>query len=218
MYNDFFTKRKQHIQHYLHDVPCTYSLNVEIDITSLLNELKSHHLKLYPALIFGLSQIVNRHEEFRIHLNPDQSLAVYPILHPLYTIFHPQNETFSCLWSHHTTDFLTFYRNYLNDLDQYGQSTDFSAKPDVPENVFNISCLPWVSFTGFQLNIRDNYTYLQPIFTFGKYHSENDRIQIPLAIQVHHAACDGFHTARLVQEFQKWADEFRLTDEEASSI
>ena len=49
--DDLFAKRKQHIQHYLYDAPCTYSLSVELDITHLLSELKSRGLKLYPALI-----------------------------------------------------------------------------------------------------------------------------------------------------------------------
>ena len=207
--DDLFARRKQHIQHYLYDAPCTYSLSVELDITHLLSELKSRGLKLYPALIYGLSRIVNRHEEFRMYLNADQQLCVYHEVHPLYTIFHPESETFSCLWSRNPEDFPAFYQGYLNDLKQYGHCTDFSAKPDAPENVFNISCLPWISFTGFQLNIQGGYTYLLPIFTFGKYHSENGRTLMPLAIQVHHAACDGFHVARLVQELQKWADEFK---------
>ena len=32
----------------------------------------------------------------------------------------------------------------------------------------------------------------------GKYYKENDKILLPLAIQVHHAVCDGFHICRFL--------------------
>lgn len=31
---------------------------------------------------------------------------------------------------------------------------------------------------------------------------------LPLAIQVHHTVCDGFHAARFVNALQAWADSF----------
>ena len=46
--------------------------------------------------------------------------------------------------------------------------------------------LPWATFEGFNLNLQKGYNYLMPIFTIGKYYQENERIIIPIAIQVHH--------------------------------
>lgn len=40
----------------------------------------------------------------------------------------------------------------------------FTAKPDVPENNFNVSMVPWTTFEGFNINISD-FKYLLPIFT-----------------------------------------------------
>jgi chloramphenicol O-acetyltransferase type A len=42
-----------------------------------------------------------------------------------------------------------------------------------------------------------------PIFTIGKYFEQNGKIWLPIAIQVHHAICDGFHIARFVNELQE---------------
>ena len=47
------------------------------------------------------------------------------------------------------------------------------------------------------------YDYLIPIFTMGKYYKEDNKIILPLAIQVHHAVCDGFHICRFVNELQE---------------
>ncbi len=32
--------------------------------------------------------------------------------------------------------------------------------------------------------------------------------KLPLAVQVHHAVCDGFHVSRLINELQSWLDAF----------
>lgn len=33
--------------------------------------------------------------------------------------------------------------------------------------------------------------------------------KLPLAVQVHHAVCDGFHVSRLLNELQEWLDYFQ---------
>lgn len=73
----------------------------------------------------------------------------------------------------------------------------------MPPNVFTISSIPWVSFTGFNLNLPKATDYLLPIFTTGKYFQENGKTWLPIAIQVHHAVCDGYHLSRFVNELQK---------------
>ena len=69
--------------------------------------------------------------------------------------------------------------------------------PEPGQGIFNVSAVPWTSFTGFNLNLQKGYGYLPPIFTLGKYRTEHGRTLLPLAVQVHHAAADGFHVGRL---------------------
>ncbi len=85
----------------------------------------------------------------------------------------------------------------------------FEPKLNESANTFPISCIPWVSFTGFNLNIQDDGTYLTPIFTFGKYFEQNNKTFIPISIQVHHAVCDGYHTSRFINEVQELASDFQ---------
>lgn len=77
------------------------------------------------------------------------------------------------------------------------------AKPNVPGNSFTVSMIPWATFEGFNLNLPKEYDYLKPVFTMGKYYQETGRILMPLAIQVHHAVCDGFHVCRFIDELQE---------------
>ena len=62
-----------------------------------------------------------------------------------------------------------------------------------PENTFDISMIPWFTFSCFNLNIKNDGKYLLPIFIMGKVFENNGKKMLPLAIQVHHAVCDGYH-------------------------
>ena len=190
--------RKEYFEHYFLAVPCTYSAVFKLDITKLLHSEK----KLYPAMLYYLSTVVNRHQEFRMAFNQAGELGFYDIVHPCYTIFHKDSETFSNLWTAYATDYRVFYAAYERDLAAYGNQPGLMARSDTPENTFPVSMLPWASFEGFNLNLQKGYNYLPPIFTMGRFYEENGKTLLPLAAQVHHAVCDGFHLCRFINELQ----------------
>lgn len=75
-------------------------------------------------------------------------------------------------------------------------------KKSYPENLFNISALPWVNFTSFNLNLQNGYNYLLPIFTIGKFTKKDDKYMLPLSLQVHHATTDGYHVGSFLEDLQ----------------
>ena len=68
-------KRKSYYQHYVHTVRCTYSITVNIEIDSLVKELKLRGIKAYPAQIYILSRAVNNFQEFRMAINTHGELG-----------------------------------------------------------------------------------------------------------------------------------------------
>lgn len=191
--------RKEYFEHYFSNVPCTYSMTVKLDIT----KIKEKQIKLYPAMLYYITTVVNRHSEFRIAFNENNELGIFSEMLPCYTVFHKDSETFSNLWTTYSSDFHKFCRSYENDILQYGNQKGMIGKPNVPDNNFTVSMIPWTTFDGFNLNLQKEYNYLKPIFTIGKYYHENGRTLLPLAIQVHHAVCDGFHVCRFINELQE---------------
>jgi len=193
--------RRELFDHYLRRVPCTYAITIDIDVTNLVEALRVSARKTYLAQIWALASVVNRHEEFRMGLT-DGNPAVWDVLHPSFTVFNPERETFSSVWSPFRADFGEFHEQAARVLDTYRNATTLFPQSDVPPNVFDISSLPWTTFTGFTLQIRDGWDHLLPIFTLGRYREDRGRTVMPLAIQIHHASADGFHTSRLIQELQ----------------
>lgn len=191
--------RREHFEHYLNHVPCTYSMTTKLDITPLIQA----KAKLYPAMLYLLTTAVNRYPEFRMDFDKDGALGYYPTMHPCYTVFHKDNETFSNIWTEYTQDYAAFLQAYRQDQEQYGFVHAMMAKPDVPPNNFPVSMIPWESFDGFNLNLQNGYRYLLPIFTMGKYTCAGGRYWLPLSIQVNHAVCDGFHVCRFLSTLRE---------------
>lgn len=192
-------KRKEYFDHYVSHVPCTYSITVKLDITALLKQ----GAKLYPAVLYAITTIVNKHKEFRTAFNEKEELGVYSQMIPCYTVFHKESETFSNIWTEYHPDYAEFLANYEKDQKEYGCLEGMSPKPNLPDNNFPVSMVPWTSFEGFNLNLEKGYSYLLPIFTMGRYYKNEERWLLPLAVQVHHGVCDGFHVSRFINELQE---------------
>lgn len=194
--------REEYFKHYFSDIPCTYSMTVKLDIT----KIKQSKQKFYPTMLYFISRVVNNHKEFRMALNNNGEVGVFDKLFPCYTVFHKDTETFSNIWTEYSDEYDTFCKAYKKDIDEFGSVNKMEAKPNTPENTFPVSMIPWESFEGFNLNLQKGYNYLLPIFTMGKYYEEDGRYIMPLAIQVHHAVCDGFHVCRFINELKSFLE------------
>ena len=194
--------RREHFEHYRHVVPCTYAMTVELDVTEFVDVLRRSARRTYVAQVWALAHVVNRHVEFRLCVTEDGEPAAWSTVHPSFTVLNPERETFANVWTPYDPDFATFHDAAAALLTEHRTATTLFPQGPRPANTFDVSSLPWVSFTAFDLHIRTGWGHLAPIFTLGRHHERDGRVLLPLAVQVHHAAADGFHTARLVQEVQ----------------
>ena len=194
-------ERKEFYEHFISQVVCTYSVTVNLDITHLKGQ------KLYPAMIWLLTKTVNEMPEFRTSLTPE-GLGIYDDMHPMYTVFNPENKNFSGIWSYFSEDYAEFLKQYEADSAEYSKSTRYAPKAGTPANSFNISMVPWLEFTAVNINVFDDGKFLLPIFTMGKFFERDGKRLLPLAIQVHHAVCDGYHVGTFVEKLQAHIDGF----------
>lgn len=76
--------------HYLHAVPCTYSMTLNLDITAFLVQTKTKEYKFFPALLYAISHTVNKHKEFRMDLDAENNVGYYEISNPCFTLKRKQ--------------------------------------------------------------------------------------------------------------------------------
>lgn len=188
--------RAEYYQHFMNRVICSYSAVVDLDITRLKGQ------RLYPAMLWLLTRTVNQMPEFRTALRPEGP-GIYDEMHPAYTLFNDQGKNFTCVWTAYREEYRAFLQAYEKDVARYSGSARYVAKEGRPENSFDVSMIPWLHFTAFNLNVYGDGKYLLPIFTMGKFEDREGGRFLPLAIQVHHAVCDGYHVGRFVQLLQE---------------
>ena len=173
--------RRPYFEHYHRDVPCWYSMTVDVDISALLPRLRGSGLRFYPSVIHGISRMVNADPALRMAMDETGAIGVYDRVDPTYTIFHKDDETFSVLWTAYQPDLRAFCQDWEADRTRYGDIHTFEARPpEAGQGLF--------------------------IFTLGRYRKENGRTLLPLAMQVHHGVTDGFHVGRFFNRLQAWAD------------
>ncbi|MEG0254596.1 CatA-like O-acetyltransferase [Vagococcus sp.] len=202
-------ERKELFDNYI-TTQTSFSMTVELDITTLYEYLKKNEYKLYPALIFMVTKVVNQHIEFRTTFNKNQELGYWSEMAPSYTMFNPNKKTFSSRCLSNTDSFQKFHNKYLEDQIAFLHNHSSDDETQKLENLIAISMIPWQSFTGFNLNINNNPSYLLPVTTFGKYFIREEKRILPVSLQVHHAVCDGYHASLFIEELQQLATNLTL--------
>ncbi|WP_078287749.1 CatA-like O-acetyltransferase [Mycobacterium sp. D16R24] len=196
--------RGEWFAHYLNRCPTYYSITVDLDVTDLLRAIRASGRKTYPTQIWALATVVNRYPEFRMALDDQGNPGIWDTVDPAFTVFNPDRETFASISANYSTDFDAFHTEVVDLLAEHRHSsTLFPQGLPRPRNVFDISSIPWTSFSSFTLTIAPGWEHLAPIFTVGKFHDRVGQTIMPLAVQIHHAAADGFHSGRLVEELRE---------------
>ena len=192
--------RREHFEHFAQSSPCLWSLTTHVDVTQLAARLRASERKTYIAQLWMLATVVNNHDEFRMAFDAQGELAVWNVVHPFFTVFNPAAETFSTVWAEYSPNFGEFHDRAAPLLAEYRSSTAYAPQQNVPANTFDVSSMPWLSFTSLDLQLKDAWSYLTPIFTIGRYDERDGRVLMPLAVQGNHATVDGFHVSRLIGE------------------
>ena len=188
-------ERREYYEHYTNEGACSYSMTVNIDISNLRNS------KLYPAMLWLLTTTVNEFPEFRTALT-EKGLGIFDTMLPTYTIFNKNKKNFSAIWSEYSEDYDAFLADYNDDVEKYKNSIELAPKKNRPANTFDVSMIPWVTFSSFNINTFNSDKYFLPIFTIGKYFEQDGKRLLPLSIQAHHAVCDGYHVSMFIDSLQ----------------
>ena len=183
--------RKERFNHFFNNAKCTYSITVNIDITNLYNYTKTNKLRFYPTFTWVVSKVINNYKEFKMAFDEKGRLGFFDEIGPSYSVLNNKTKVTSDLYTSFNSVFANFYMDMENNLNKYKEDANFITK--FQNNFFIISCLPWFSYTSFNVNNEGSTPFLFPMVTWGKFFKEDNKIIMPVTIQVHHAVADGYH-------------------------
>lgn len=185
--------RREHYLYYTNKLKIEFNMTASIDIKRLLDFCHINGYKFYPSLIYFVTKVLNKIENFRMFKNERGELCVWDKIIPNYTIFHEDDKTFSDCWTDFSEDFDEFYQNITYDMEKFKNKKGIKVKENQPPYFYCISCIPWVSFSACGSRVTNGEPAYFPIITIGKYEKNIDKIMMPINITVAHAVCDGYH-------------------------
>lgn len=193
---------------YIDNMRIVMSLTVDIDVAPLLAYTRKNNLKFYSAMIWVVSRVINSHNEFKYGWSNEGDLILWDYISPSYTVFNQEDESFTKFVTEYTDNLLDFCKRTVDD--QKKNKCERAIIKDQPQNFFDVSCLPWIRYKHFDIHVFDDGKFLAPVVTWGKYEAENNKVLMPLTMNIHHAVADGFHLSRFFNEVQALIDSLIL--------
>lgn len=202
--------RREVFWYFSQKAPTGYSLTVDWDVTVLRRTTRAQGVRFFPAYLWLVTECLNRQPEFKLAVCGGK-LGYFDTLTPLYAAFHEDDHTFSLMWTPFSADFAQFYRQYCENDRLYGAHHGILAQPGTPpENAYTVSCVPWVGFRHFAVHSYGDQPYYFPSVEGGRFFERDGRTYMPLSLTCHHAATDGWHVARFLEDLRQAADAFSV--------
>lgn len=194
-------ERKECFEHFFNNAKCTYSITINVEITKFYNYVKNNKYRIYPAFTWMVSRAINNHKEFKMAFDEQGRLGFFDEIGPSYSVLNPKTKIMNNLYNSFNENFSEFYNEMDKSLKCYERDTNFTTNFQM--NFFIASCLPWFDYTSFNVNNEGDNSMLFPIVTWGKFNEENNKVTMPLTIQVHHAVADGYHCSLFFSDIKE---------------
>jgi chloramphenicol O-acetyltransferase type A len=179
-----------------------FNVCTRVDVTNLLALLR-RRAKVSVALTYHYFALraANEVEPFRYRLREGKVL-VHGVIHGGTAVMLP-NESFSLAYFDYQEDFGKFVVAARRAVEEV-HSGNHAFRPRVSDDArIHFTTLPWISFTSFSHARNWRGEDSVPKIAFGKFTSENERILLPISVEVHHALMDGLHVGRYLSRLEE---------------
>lgn len=159
----------------------------------------------YPYFLYYLHkslQAANAIEPFKYRIE-EEKVYVYDQIHASPTIGR-DDHTFGFSFMRYQKDFEAFQKDAQKEIDNVTNATGLCHTEDTKRiDTIHFSSIPWYNFTGMSHARHFQFKDSIPKISFGKYTKKQGKINLPIAINVHHGLMDGYHVGLYLEEFQR---------------
>lgn len=181
-----------------------FNLCAPVDVTRIVQVVKEQAGSFTIAVIFLLSRVANRREEFRLRIR-GESVVEHESVHPAPTILTGE-DLFSFYAVQFVDDYSQFRERTRAAIEHARGNPSLEDEPGRDDWLF-MTAIPWVAFSSMVHPIHMHPVDSIPRLAWGRHYSEGDRLKMTLSVQVHHALMDGIHIGRFFEAVQADLDE-----------
>lgn len=194
--------RREHFEFFTQFDEPYFGLVTEIDATEAYQYCKATKQPFFLFFHYQALRAVNEIEAFRYRIS-NKEVLIYDTIHLTTTILR-EDQTFSFSFIPYATHFETFKEEALKEIARVKQTsglglTEHTARLDA----IHCTTVPWVQFTGITHPRLFRGTDSIPKFAFGKYYYKENRLLLPVNVNVHHGLMDGFHVGLYLELLQE---------------
>ncbi len=169
-----------------------FNVTALVDISQLATYIKDNDLPFSLTLVYFLSRTANEIPEFRWRIR-GEDVVEHESVHPSYTVSTESADVFSFCTVPYTSEFDRFIRTATDIQQKMWEDPNLEDEEGRDDYLF-LSALPWIRFTSMQHAMQEHPGDSVPRISWGKYYTSENRIWLPVSVQVHHALVDGRHT------------------------
>lgn len=187
--------------HYFMNVGTTIEFTVKLDVSKAIKKCKKESVGFHPYILFQIYEVINNIKNFRYDIL-DGKLIEWKKVIPTFSSFNTQTKLFYTLCEEPEGDYIQYNDQYNKIVSEYKNSRTIVPQETLPQNIFNISCIPWLHFEHFSSNTEINKEKIIKMITIGKYEEINSKMMMPVTMQVSHSIVDGYHISMFFEELQ----------------
>lgn len=185
---------------------CSFTFNAEVDVTEVVSALNIMQKKKAPAMLYAVTRALNDQENFRMQM-VEGKLGSWNVIHPMYPVLN-RNKDITFHMTHYQVHFSAFYEEYLQEQKR-NAGCELAMAQQMPQNVYSISILPDLSFTGCAFDLKNPKDYLSPVVFLGRFTEKEERLIMPVSITCNHAAADGYHVSLFFKKLQELLNDYK---------
>jgi chloramphenicol O-acetyltransferase type A len=196
--------RREHFSFYnAFDHP-HFGLCANVDVTAFLPAVKERGVSVTVAMVYVIARAANAVPEFRYRIRGEE-VVEHDVVHPGTTIL-VNEEAFTFAMFDHAEDFSRFAAQAQDKIAYVQEHPSLDVDADRDDWLF-MTPIPWVSFTSFMHPVHLQPPSSIPLFAWGKFFGDGERLMMPLQAQGHHALMDGLHMGRFYENVQQILDQ-----------
>ncbi|WP_458232392.1 CatA-like O-acetyltransferase [Roseateles sp. P5_E8] len=201
--------RRAALQHFRTMAQPAFSVTVPVDVTSLRERAARHGATPWLAYHHAALEAANSVDGMRQSILADGSgVREFAAIHASTTVLRDDG-SFGFVTLPREASLAAFAARAKPNVERVRRASGDLFAADEPgdvreETLVHMTALPWLAFTAFThaRGVGDD----RPKVAFGRFKEEGGRLLMPVAVDVHHALCDGVHVGHFFDRFQAQLD------------
>ncbi|OAV44924.1 CatA-like O-acetyltransferase [Lewinella sp. 4G2] len=182
--------RQRHFDHFRKMASPHFGITAEVDISEFLQLVReSPTLRFTPALVYLITRAALEVPSFTWRIRGEEVVA-HDTLRPSFAVPTKRSSVFSFCTVPYEDDPLAFHAAAIAEMERMKEDPSFEDEPGADDYLF-LSTFPWATFTSVQHAMPGDGRDSVPRIVWGKYRKQVEEVDMPVAVQAHHALVDG---------------------------